>query len=104
MLYTVDCPVGHTVKRTYGLIEVTTWIVASERSAWEKWVKGDTATHQDALSRFRQMMPSGANAVVGVRVATAVGPGGDGATYLALTYVGTPVELDPAPSRPKDQP
>jgi uncharacterized protein YbjQ (UPF0145 family) len=97
MIYTVDCPSGHSVIRTFALIESTTVVGMSSTTAWKKILEGDGPTHRDALFNFGEMAPKGANAVVGVRLSTTTIVDGDGRISLVLSYVGTPVQLDPPP-------
>lgn len=75
------------------MIEVTTLIEKSRKGALRTLIEGAGAGHQDALERFILARPAEANALVGVRVSTAGLTAGDGATFLAITYIGTPVLL-----------
>lgn len=99
VIYTVECPQGHKVSETFPAIETTTLVEVSERGALRKLLEGSGPDHQDAMDALRELMPSGANAVVGTRIATAMTVDGRGSIHLAITYLGTPVTLDPAPKR-----
>lgn len=93
MIYTVDCPDEARILQTFGMIEVTTLIEKSRKGALRTLLEGSGAGHQDALERFISARPAQANAIVGVRIATAGLAAGDGALFLAITYIGTPVLL-----------
>ncbi len=99
MIYSVDCPVGFSVQRTFGMVEATTVITLSEKGAFREWAEGRGAGHLDAMHQLVRMIPPEANSVVGVRVSTSGIVDGRGDVLLALTYIGTPVTLDPAPPR-----
>ena len=91
MLFTVDCPAGHVVTKTFGMVEATTVITMSQRGAWARFTEGDTPDHKDAIDNLKAMLPRGANAIVGVRVSTCSTADGNCNLLLAMTYVGTPV-------------
>jgi len=97
VIYTVECPQGYKVVETYPAIETTTFVEVSERGAVRKLLEPAGPDHQDAMDALRRAMPDGANAVVGTRIATAIGVDGKGSIHLSITYFGTPVTLDPKP-------
>lgn len=104
MIYSVDCPAGHRVLHTFGLVESTTAVGMSAKSAWSKFVEGTGPTHRDAMENLGAIAPDGANAIVGVRLSTATAVDGDGRILLVLTYIGTPVVLEPPPAMPVASP
>jgi hypothetical protein len=97
MIYTVDCPEGHRIVTTFPMIEATTLVEISEPNTWRRFTEKPGPNHQDALNKLRQAFPEGANALVGTRVATAAVQDGRGRLHLSITYIGTPVQLEPPP-------
>src|SRR5581483_4434482 len=98
MIYTVECPQGYKIVETYPAVETTTLVEVSERGTLRKLLERDGPDHQDAMDALRRASPSGANAVVGTRISTAIAVDGRGTIHLSITYLGTPVTLDPKPS------
>lgn len=97
MIYTVERPEGHKILNTFGMVEATTVVRLSELTGLNKMFEGDGASHQDAMNALADVAPNTANAIVGVRVSTACCTDGEGKILLLITYIGTPVEIDPPP-------
>ena len=103
MIYTVNCPADYKIEKTFGMIEATTVVAMSERSAWSKLIEGESANHKDAINNLKALMPQEANAIVGTRISSCGFVDGKGNLLLALTYIGTPVTAVPLNGTPVPQ-
>jgi uncharacterized protein YbjQ (UPF0145 family) len=91
MLYTLEKIDGAIIHRVFPMIEATTIITMSETTGLRKLFEKAGPDHRDALANLTARMPTAANAVLGVKVATATTIDGEGRILLVMTYTGTPV-------------
>jgi regulator of nucleoside diphosphate kinase len=92
ILSTDTLPLGMAVAETYSMIQFTGTVELSERGAVVGMFERKRTEYQDIIDQFAANAPADANAIIGVQVSTASHNFKD-ASYLYLTYVGTPVML-----------
>lgn len=92
-LSTMDTPPpGYEIEASMGLVEVTYPIEVSSKGLIRGLLERKRNEHQEAVNALERSIPTGANAVMGIKATSAV-QSFDQGTFLYLTYIGTAVRL-----------
>jgi uncharacterized protein YbjQ (UPF0145 family) len=87
-------PIAHEIDHVWSMVSCTAPIEVSSKGVVRGLLERGRNEQQEAFDRFLAAVPAEANAVVGVRVSTAMGQFG-ATVHLLITYVGTPVKYRP---------
>lgn len=94
LLVTTDTlPEFLQIKNIYPMVEVIKTTLASEKSFIDKIFSKDRDAHTEAMEALEKSCPNGANAIIGIKVATTSQVFRNG-TFHYTTYIGTPVYFE----------
>ena len=95
LLTTHILPAGYVIKQAFSLILMNKTIEISNKGMVRGLLERDRNEYNEALELLASRAPEGANAIIGIQIATTTQQFSDG-TYLYLTIAGTPVVCEKA--------
>jgi regulator of nucleoside diphosphate kinase len=90
---TDSLPAGLVVKSTFGFVFITKQVEVSSKGLIRGFFERGRNEYKEASDEFERLAPAEANAIIGVRIATAVQTFANG-VFLFLTVSGTPVRYE----------
>jgi regulator of nucleoside diphosphate kinase len=94
LLFTTNLlPQGYVIKEMYSMLLLNKTIQISEKGLVRGLLERDRNEFNEALELLERQAPEGANAIIGIQIATATQQFADG-SYLYLTIAGTPVNCE----------
>lgn len=94
MFSTERAPDGFVVKEMFPMIQYTGPAVLSKKSFIRRFLDRNRNEYQEVIDSFIAAAPQEANVILGVRLCTTVCQFQE-ATYLMMTYIGTPAIIGP---------
>jgi uncharacterized protein YbjQ (UPF0145 family) len=90
LLTTHILPEGYVIKEIFSLLLMNKTIEISNKGMVRGLLERDRNEYNEALELLESQAPEGANAIIGIQIATTTQQFSDG-TFLFLTMVGTPI-------------
>lgn len=90
MVTTDSLPIAHEVEHVWPAVTYTGRIEVSSKGVVRGMLERGRNEQQEVYDAFAANIPAEANAVVGLRVSTAIGAFGQ-TVLMYVTYIGTPV-------------
>lgn len=91
---TETLPQGFIISESYSMIFLNTQIEISNKGLLRGIFEGQRNEYQEAMDNFAILAPREANAIIGIKVSSAIQQFQNG-TFQYLTFIGTPVRYSP---------
>ncbi|MBU2711102.1 hypothetical protein [Zooshikella harenae] len=90
LLTTEELPSCYRIKHMYNMVQITRAVEISKKGLIRGFLERKRNEYEETLDELMLMAPENANAIIGIRVSTTTQQYAK-ATYLYITYIGTPV-------------